>query len=101
MSKHFITLALVLFSQLPVYGASPYNQTRSLVEKWVQTKKLVAQLKADWKEENEILNQSITALEREVSSVESAMGAVDKRSHSSRQRIRDSHSGKRFSYSIW
>ena len=78
MSKHFITLALVLFSQLPVYGASPYNQTRSLVEKWVQTKKLVAQLKADWKEENEILNQSITALEREVSSVESAMGAVDK-----------------------
>ena len=78
MSKHFITLALVLFSQLPVYGASPYNQTRSLVETWVQTKKLVAQLKADWKEENEILNQSITALEREVSSVESAMGAVDK-----------------------
>ncbi len=77
MIKPIIILVFLLASQLAVLGASAHSQTRSVVEKWVQTKKLVAQLKADWKEEREILNQSIAAFEREIAAVKSAIQGVD------------------------
>ncbi|MGA1016299.1 MAG: DUF3450 family protein [Limisphaerales bacterium] len=77
MIKPVITLAVLLASQMAVLGASAHSQTRSLVEKWVQAKKLVAELKADWKEEREILNQSIAALERELATVKTAIQGAD------------------------
>ncbi len=77
MIKPIIILVFLLASQLAVLGASAHSQTRSVVEKWVQTKKLVAQLKADWKEEREILNHSIAAFEREIAAVKSAIQGVD------------------------
>lgn len=78
-------MALAKYTQLivfciaasPVLAQSPIKETRNLVEKWVEARQLTSQLKAEWRVEKEVLEQSITAFEGELSSLDAQMEKVD------------------------
>ena len=56
---------------------SALDSTRSVVEKWVEAKKMIAEARSDWAVEKEILGQSIAAFERELESLEQQLDQVD------------------------
>lgn len=56
---------------------SVLDSTRSVVEKWVETRKMIAEARSDWAVEKEILGQSVAAFERELDSLEQRMEQVD------------------------
>lgn len=45
---------------------SQFDQTRAHIEKWVQTRQLIAKKKADWRVERENIKQSIGLLKKEI-----------------------------------
>lgn len=56
---------------------SVLDSTRSVVEKWVEAKKMIAEARSDWTVEKEILGQSIAAFERELKSLDQQLEQVD------------------------
>lgn len=72
--KHIFALCV---AASPVLAQSPIKETRNLVEKWVESRQLSSQLKADWQVEKEVLEQSISAFEGELSSLDAQMEKVD------------------------
>lgn len=49
---------------------SKFDQARAYVEKWVQTKQLIAKKRADWRVEQENIKQSIGLLKKEIDLLE-------------------------------
>jgi hypothetical protein len=45
------------------------NETRSTLEKWVETRQLVSKTKSDWQSDKEMLEQTVELLNRELKSV--------------------------------
>ncbi len=60
----FFTLWLTMDSGLA--QVSKFDQARAYVEKWVQTKQLIAKRKADWRVGQENIKQSIGLLKKEI-----------------------------------
>ena len=58
-------------SPLPAQDSSSVDETRLLVSKWVEARKLIASEKADWSEEKAVLEQLIARYESELSAVDS------------------------------
>lgn len=56
---------------------SVLNSTRSVVGKWVEARKMIAEARSDWTVEKEILGQSIAAFERELKSLEQQLEQAD------------------------
>src|ERR1043166_80294 len=52
------------------------NETRSALEKWVETRQLVSKTSADWQTDKEILEQTIQLFEREVKSIDEQMSKI-------------------------
>ena len=57
-------------------GENPLNETRSTLEKWVETRQLIAKTKTDWQSDKEMLEQTVQLLGRELKSVEEQMGKL-------------------------
>ncbi len=60
-----------------VLGESVLDPTRSVVGKWVEARKMIAEARSDWTVEKEILEQSIAAFERELQSLARQLEQVD------------------------
>ncbi|MCS1409701.1 MAG: hypothetical protein M2R45_02885 [Verrucomicrobia subdivision 3 bacterium] len=56
---------------------SVLESTRSVVEKWIEARKTIAEIRSDWIVEKEILEQSIAAFERELKSLNTQLEQVD------------------------
>ena len=53
------------------------DETRSTLEKWVETRQLISRTKTDWQMDKELLEQQVALFERELKSVSEAAGKVD------------------------
>jgi hypothetical protein len=68
---------LVLLATSPSFSAeNTLNETRSTLDKWVETRQLISRTKSDWLSEKETLEQSIQLFERELKSVQAQMAAL-------------------------
>jgi len=52
------------------------EQTRSSLEKWVETRQLISKTRADWQSDKEMLEQNIQLFERELKAVDEGMSKV-------------------------
>jgi Protein of unknown function (DUF3450) len=70
-----IILALGLVAT-GVAAESKLSDQRATLEKWVQTRQLIAKTKTDWQSDREMLDQSVLLFERELKQVEEQMGKL-------------------------
>ncbi len=60
----------------PISGAV-FDDTRTVVDQWVEARKTTARVRSDWAVEKEILGRSLAAFERELTILEKQLGQVD------------------------
>jgi hypothetical protein len=66
--SEMVALAMAI---LACSGAeSPYAETRTTLEKWVETRQLISKTRADWQGAKETLQQSVALFERELQGVQ-------------------------------
>ena len=62
----------------PVFAQeSKFDEARAHIEKWVQTRQLIARRGADWRVERESIGQSIGLLQREIDKSEQVDSEAD------------------------
>lgn len=71
---HLILSVMTLSGVLQAEDA--LNETRSALERWMQTRQLIAKTRADWQGDKELLEQTAALYERELKSLDEAMGKV-------------------------
>jgi len=59
-----------------LYAATPVAETRSVLEKWVETRQLISRTRNDWQADKETLAQTIALYERELTSIAEQMSKV-------------------------
>lgn len=57
-------------------AATPVAETRSVLEKWVETRQLISRTRNDWQADKETLAQTIALYERELKSIDEQMSKV-------------------------
>lgn len=62
---------------MPRATESPVSTARSALEQWVQTRKTLAQTRADWTADKALLEQTLALLERELAQVREQQAGVD------------------------
>ncbi|MFO1497955.1 MAG: DUF3450 family protein [Verrucomicrobiota bacterium] len=62
--------AVTLLPGLTAWADLPLNETRSTLEKWVETRQLVSRTRSDWQSDKEMLQQTADLLERELKGIE-------------------------------
>jgi len=72
---HYLVLATALLAG-PVLADGTLNDTRSTLEKWVETRQLISKTRADWQTDKETLEQTVALYERELKSIEEQMSKV-------------------------
>jgi hypothetical protein len=76
-AKAAMGVVLVAPGIAPGVGAeTPLVETRSALEKWVETRQLVSKAKSDWQADKETIQQTIELFERELKSVAEQMAKV-------------------------
>ena len=60
------SLAFCLTSGSVFAQGSKFEEARTHIEKWVQTRQLIAKRNADWRVERESIGQTIGLLQREI-----------------------------------
>ena len=68
---------LSLLSGISISAQSSLESTRSLLEKWVETRKSIAEIRSDWTVEKEVIEQSVGAFERELKTLGEQLDQVD------------------------
>jgi cytochrome c556 len=70
--KQLLTFVLLLgaFAGHAHAADSKLTETRSALEKWVETRQLIAKTRADWQADKETLEQTVALFERELKAVE-------------------------------
>jgi septal ring factor EnvC (AmiA/AmiB activator) len=66
-------LLTVLTAAIAAHAETPMNETRSTLEKWVETRQLVSRTKSEWQSDKEMLQQTIELLNRELKAVDEQM----------------------------
>lgn len=62
---------------IPALGAeTPIQETRSTLEKWVETRQLIAKARSDWQADKETIEQTLLLYERELKGVEEQFSKV-------------------------
>jgi len=79
MNTRLITTftASVLALALHVSAEQNLNDTRNVLDKWVQTRQLISEEKADWQTEQSILQDSQNLLSNELQRLESALNDLE------------------------
>lgn len=72
---HCLALSAVLLAG-PALADGTLNDTRSTLEKWVETRQLTSKTRADWETDKETLEQTIALYERELKSIDEQMSKV-------------------------
>lgn len=75
LPKHYVCfLALLLAAS--VRAETPLADTRSTLEKWVETRQMTSKARADWQTDKETLEQTVAMFGRELKSVADQMGKI-------------------------
>ena len=85
-----VSLALWLTTSSGFAQGSKFDETRAHIEKWVQTRQLIAKKNADWRVEQDNIRQSIDLLKKEITLLEKEIAdakQVDSESDAEKQRI--------------
>lgn len=69
-------LAAVLLAAGPIWAETPLHETRSTLEKWVETRQLISRTKSDWQSDKEMLQQTADLLERELKMLDEQFGKL-------------------------
>jgi hypothetical protein len=72
-----LTLTGLLLAAGPAPAATPLDETRETLAKWVQTRQLTGKLRADWQADKETLEQSLKLFERELKTLDEQLGKTD------------------------
>lgn len=85
-----VTLAFWLTTTSGGAQESKFDQTRAHIEKWVQTRQLIAKKNADWRVEQDNIRQTIELLKKEIGLLEKEIEdakQVDSESDAEKQRL--------------
>ena len=69
-------LLLIWAGATSLPAETPLLETRSTLEKWVETRQLISKTRSDWQNDKEMLEQSVALFERELKGVEEQMGKL-------------------------
>jgi Protein of unknown function (DUF3450) len=72
-----LTLLTALIGAVSVRAETPLNETRSTLEKWVETRQLISKTRTDWQSDKEMLEQTGQLLERELKLVGEQLAKLD------------------------
>src|SRR5574338_540277 len=73
---HPLLLLTVLTLATPALADDALTATRSTLEKWVETRQLISQTRADWQTDKETLEQTVALYERELQSIDEQLSKV-------------------------
>ncbi len=62
--------ATLLLAAFTARAETTFHETRSTLEKWVETRQLISKTKSDWQSDKEMLEQTAQLLERELQGLE-------------------------------
>jgi hypothetical protein len=71
-----VTIVAVLAGSVCPGAENTLSESRSMLDKWVETRQLVSKTRSDWQSDKEMLEQSIQLYERELKSVEEQMAKL-------------------------
>jgi hypothetical protein len=71
-----LPLLLLVVAVSGIGAEAPLAQTRSTLEKWVETRQLVSKARSDWQSDKETIQQTIALFERELKTVDEQMAKV-------------------------
>lgn len=79
MKRNATLLALLagLLVAGPGFAEEPIKETRTALEKWVETKQMISKQRADWAAEKELLTESIKMFEKESKNLDELIAKVD------------------------
>lgn len=80
---------------LSLAGQSALDQTRSVLEQWVETRKSIAELRSDWVVDKEIIEGSVEAFERELDTLGKQLSQVDEGSSQTDKELVDVEAEKK------
>jgi len=72
--RRILLLALVCASS--VHAETPLAETRSTLEKWVETRQLTSKARTDWQADKESLEQTVQLYERELKAIDEQMATA-------------------------
>lgn len=75
LPKHYVCFLALLFAA-SVRAETPLADTRSTLEKWVETRQMTSKARADWQADKETLEQTVAMFGRELKSIEEQMGKI-------------------------
>ena len=62
---------------LPAWAGDALTDTRSTLEKWVETRQLISKTRSDWQTDKETLEQTVALYERELKSLDEQLAKVN------------------------
>lgn len=71
-----VACVLILATSISFAAENTLNETRSTLDKWVETRQLISRTKSDWQSEKEMLEQSVQLFQRELKTVLDQMTAL-------------------------
>jgi septal ring factor EnvC (AmiA/AmiB activator) len=77
MIQRFLLFSALLVAANGFAAESKLSETRTTLEKWVETRQLISKTRADWQTDKETIEQSIALLERELKGVEDQMAKLN------------------------
>jgi septal ring factor EnvC (AmiA/AmiB activator) len=72
----FIYFLIPMLVLTPMVRAEALSDTRTTLEKWVETRQLISQTRSDWQTDKETLEQTVALYERELKSIDEQMTKV-------------------------
>lgn len=73
------------------------QETRSILEKWVETRGLISKTRGDWQADKEALGQTIALYERELQSLDDQMGKVSTNNTQAAKEMAETEASKKTS----
>jgi hypothetical protein len=71
-----VACLVLLAARLAPAAENTLNETRSTLDKWVETRQLISRTRSDWQTDKEMLEQSIQLFDRELKTVQEQMSTL-------------------------
>ena len=75
LSRRYLWLFAALLA-VAAHAETPLTETRTTLEKWVETRQMTSKARSDWQADKETLQQTVALFERELKGVEEQMGKI-------------------------
>jgi len=77
LNASIYALLVGLLVASPAFAQEPIADTRTALQKWVETRQMTSKLRADWAADKELLLESIKMFEREAKNLDELIAKVD------------------------